>query len=562
MTAYDLVAAALKRVSGLNLFGQIIKRVVTLVKFTGGAMPDIGGTMRYMIIGENAVLSETEKADLNKAKSLLRSENDPKDIYIETGWFFLENDGKWRRNISDNEARIDTTSLTPDGDYNILVPKDFSTEDVKQLFVNPQNLYAANYTGRLFHVLNHSLLFEKYPRLKGLPLLYWIKPDYTAPQRGHQYYFNPNKNGGFIVMYGSYEWGTDISILLHEIQHAIQRIEGFSQGGNQTLARFVASVGGQSIRKVFTGINSVKSILQPKMKTGVYNILKPLIDGQVPTNETSDYLTLLKELFDTYEIYEESGDEIIYYLMMYAGIVANDFNNPITDALSEPELVGEHLYTVTNLITEALYAVSNVRREYMDKGLREKDIDRILFETYQNLYGETESRSVQASRLVCSEFRNYFYLTEWESRPLSEIVVIDNMDKIVNEGQIKGACEEKGGDYVMHFKRGGECTPFVHELGHIVYDFMTKNGYEDRIKERFAEIHTFHDIEEYFVNRFVGYMADLMQNTKFHQEVIMKPSYGVSEAGMNAIFDSFFIVPMDETMYSKHFSFLSYLLQE
>ena len=104
----------------------------------------------------------------------------------------------------------------------------------------------------------------------------------------------------------------------------------------------------------------------------------------------------------------------------------------------------------------------------------------------------------------------------------------------------------------MHFNRSGSCVPFLHELGHIVYDAMVQCGYQEDIEAQYANNLSFEDIEEYFVSRFLGYIKKNVDNNDLVAD--MKADYSIdSEEGMDELFDAFFTEPgFDERLDYAH----------
>ena len=167
------------------------------------------------VIGENgarnldAAGSETSRMDnLKIAQNMKRSGKDDKTIRLATGWE-LGHEGKWKYEI-------------PDGN--------FSTD-----FINGERLnFSTSKHYKLGEIFDAQELFKAYPELKNYRVL-----------------FNDFDNGTF------FEWEDKTfniehgmtpeksrSALVHEIQHAIQHIEGFGLGaGMHTYDRFSEGYG-------------------------------------------------------------------------------------------------------------------------------------------------------------------------------------------------------------------------------------------------------------------------------------------------------------------------------
>jgi hypothetical protein len=95
--------------------------------------------------------------------------------------------------------------------------------------------------------------------------------------------------------------------------------------------------------------------------------------------------------------------------------------------------IGNIVYELFENVTEGYNSAKGYMQQLLKEGLRDEDIKTVLFKGYENLYGESESRSVQASRFITSEYKNYFYLTRWENSPIQNVTVIDGIEEVVGE---------------------------------------------------------------------------------------------------------------------------------
>jgi hypothetical protein len=118
--------------------------------------------------------------------------HDPERVRLDTGWF-RGADRKWRFEIVDADAKF--------------------KPDWEQYKETPAALY---------DVLSHPKLEAAYPALNRFGVFLEVDPSY-----GQEGEFN----GRYFVAKGRNE-ADALSALLHEIQHAIQREEGFAVGGN------------------------------------------------------------------------------------------------------------------------------------------------------------------------------------------------------------------------------------------------------------------------------------------------------------------------------------------
>jgi hypothetical protein len=505
MQIYDMVNDSMKERLSKTLYGSSLKKVVNLVLYDGGVMPEIGGNLRFMVIGEKAKLSEEQTKKLEEAKILLRSLVPIDQIYLLTGWALSKKDGKWRTNIADNDAKIIKALLYDYEGRQMYVPKGMIISEVLPFIMNPNRMMGGGYKGRLIDLFSHPTLYEYYPKLAIMPISYWFGDKRTKSQR---FYFAKDDRGGFIYMNGSSESGSSISILLHEIQHYIQNQEGFATGGNLFLAQFVASVGSNSVRKIFACINRMERYFREDLFDNQSRLeLLDIIQADYAKTATAKQLKsdLVEKLKNESE-YKFTYTTINFYLVLYIAEQGDFTSNDIVSYL-ETKISADVIYELFENITNG-YDEAKIFREKLinNEGLREEDINTVLFKGYENLYGEMESRSVQESRFVESEFRNYFYLTKWENTPIQQLTVIDGVEEIIEVENIKAALETKDGEYVLHFKKDSSSIPFLHELGHIVHDCLIelKNGNE--LKDEFENDLNYNDYDEWFVDKFIAYL--------------------------------------------------------
>lgn len=237
----------------------------------GGAAPVV-----REFAGERAETADRDS--LERAKKLLADNRDPNAVRRETGWF-RGPDGAWRFEISDDAAAwqgaktLDDAGLqalarelapqitedAPDasgiyaarwddgaGDWvrafgrsasdafanvvravakrrGLITTGDFDIERVRVGEVQP-----------LEKVLDHPQLFAAYPQLRRYAVAF------ETPLGYHGYF---DESMLRIAVGIRADKDAMLSTLLHEIQHAIQHIEGFAEGGN-TSERFIEAIRG------------------------------------------------------------------------------------------------------------------------------------------------------------------------------------------------------------------------------------------------------------------------------------------------------------------------------
>jgi hypothetical protein len=138
-----------------------------------------------------------------RAREYFRMGYSPENVYQMTG-VFRGPDGQLRFEINDAPAQLRMEALTPGTSGYHSVP--FGRNDLT-----------------VGQVLNHPELFERYPELANTPLR---STGFNFDIRGA---FDPGTGQMYL---GSGKPEDMLSTLLHEIQHNVQNIERFAQGGN------------------------------------------------------------------------------------------------------------------------------------------------------------------------------------------------------------------------------------------------------------------------------------------------------------------------------------------
>lgn len=203
--------------------------------------PDI----RYSMAGVRAHTANNSL--LAKAQKMLFADGvDAEKVRQETGWF-MGLDGEWRYEIDDSKAKFVFPNHIKEiqDAYQVKVDKikkDFAEGKFgKNAFMNQMsraktNLdwandtthYFADQTYPLNKILEHPKLFEAYPQLKDMPVVFLsdLRNELGKVNDGTMYL-----NTKYLKE--EYSNSTEIiDVILHEIQHEIQRIEGFAKGAS------------------------------------------------------------------------------------------------------------------------------------------------------------------------------------------------------------------------------------------------------------------------------------------------------------------------------------------
>ena len=173
--------------------------------------------VRFMFAGEKGA-AEADKAEektyrmdnLKVAEKMERGKKDAKAIKLATGWE-RGADGKWRYEMPDAKIK----DMKDIGGGNIV--KRFDDDMLWN-------------DGKLTDVIDAPGLFEAYPQLKD------VRIDTDAIMNDMPSNGDYNAKTNTITIHAD-ELKYMNSILNHEIQHAIQHIEGFARGGSPSLIR-------------------------------------------------------------------------------------------------------------------------------------------------------------------------------------------------------------------------------------------------------------------------------------------------------------------------------------
>ena len=175
-------------------------------------------------------------ADLNAlstAQELERQGMDADAIRRQTGWF-RGMDGKWRFEIDDSGMRFrkdGDVRLMEEGGYRRLqeltekIDSGLTIEEEAELSkledIYNDRVWDEKYL--LTDFVKHDELYKAYPRLRGVSLVF---DDLPLAEKG---YFDPKSN---TVVLSDKLFGKDSDTLIHEIQHIIQKYEGFARGAS------------------------------------------------------------------------------------------------------------------------------------------------------------------------------------------------------------------------------------------------------------------------------------------------------------------------------------------
>jgi hypothetical protein len=174
--------------AGKWLGKEALRPVNDAILYGEGPLRKILPESPKIFIGQNA--QNFDKNSLAQALKMEKEGVDPKQIWSETGSMRAPWDKQWRQEIDDSAASIP---------------------------------YSADRTGRADMFVKHPELFNGYPDMAGMG--FKVDSELLKPLNGS---YIPQKD---LISLGSGNTSTG----LHEIQHAIQRREGFAKGGSPSM---------------------------------------------------------------------------------------------------------------------------------------------------------------------------------------------------------------------------------------------------------------------------------------------------------------------------------------
>ena len=293
---------------------------------------------QYSLAGEQA-----KQADLGKLETAMDLETlgeTPENIWIQTGWF-RGVDGKWRWEIYDKDFTIP--------DYIIM------RESVR---LDPDKRYNLDQ-----FLTNADALFDNYPTLRDI-IVYFT--DFDDNTLGEQ---DP-KNNTIALSYKLLEpkslQEAKLSVkdtLMHEIQHAIQDIEGFAKGSNPGFWKQQKMLG-WDIENPYTRAKMAVSAwtASPDTREG-YEILEDLYNAREAKRK---YPAVL----DVPDLSECSLVELSHLLMLYQGAKPN--TQPAFDVV-----IPEEVFTQANNLLTHLYEEAGLVLEQFEDKLYHEDVEKL-----------------------------------------------------------------------------------------------------------------------------------------------------------------------------------------
>lgn len=511
---FDMFDSYSQRKSNVSFYGEMLSAIVRLVKNpNGGVINERNGILRYLIIGEVAGKGDE---NLKEAKKQLREGVDIQSIYLNTGWFFNKYDGKWRKRILDEPYNFKSDYLLNSPYYEMLNDDGYIGGEYplyqdlllyNQKNISLSHLIRNNYTRKVFDLINHPSLEMFYPKLKDVFIVYIFSSDILE----ESYYYNKTAPEHINLMSKGVSLAEVFSVALHEIQHYIQKVEGFANGGNTNLAQLINTVGGENTREYINSINSFKKVVREKNQyidnDDFANELRKSFSSLNPTNANDLIQKTAEDLCSSRDnMVNFSSDIAMNLLNLYCAVKI--MRGSLKKLISK--FYGDvYIDTFENIVKKSEEVLIK-NQDLIQKGWTNADIYMLNFQTYEALMGEVESRFVQETQYAPNDLKDYFTLYTSEAVLPEKITVISEIPLLDAPKDIKAAIEYADGKYIIHLPDEFSNTiNILHELGHIMFDILNEEYSILTLQSDYENEYTKHgysSFEEYVCDSFVDFI--------------------------------------------------------
>ena len=449
---------------------------------------------RNMFVGEKGA-TEADKAEevstrldnLSVARRMEEAKKDAKTIKMATGWE-RGSDGKWRYETGDAKIK-DTIEL--DG-------KTFKRYEEDMLWTS----------GKFGDVVDAPELFKAYPELRDVR----IETDAVLNDMPSNGEYNPRTN---TITIHSDDLKYQNSILNHEIQHAIQNIEGFETGGSAENVR-------ERIQQVIDNSSDEVGYARERLR------------------EWADLNAMAAMLDVAYRKFVGSGNEwerAKAVEIYWDAINTIEDNNKAELAINyphdkTPREVAESGYLVDDVIRELNRLADETRKEIPDGDIDTmREVDRLVgalkdktdFELYKSIAGEVEARNTEKRIGMTEEERRASLASETEDVAREDQIRlgVDNADGEQRflrtaSGEVYGLVKD-GRIYLDPKVATAETA--VHEYTHLWGDMLRRKDSEqwshtvkelknsvlwEEVKESYPELKTDDEIADEVLSTFSG----------------------------------------------------------
>jgi hypothetical protein len=359
-----------------------------------------------MMIGPRSKLWDRVAEDL--AKKLENEGKDKTEIWEATKTMRAP-DGNWRQEIPDTEMQYTLNTIRSkqieahNKRYQKAKDKAATPEELSAIEQQRKKAFAKavlNLSGTASDFVSHPLLFKAYPELSGLS---WKELDsasrqFTAPETTRGFY-NPNLKR--IVINADY--GNKRSTALHELQHAIQNIEGWQSGSSPEIMA----------KQIVDREKAKKDLRETKEKIDALRAEDPvknaslILDYEIASNYSKYIMNKTRQLEgikDPFEAYKRvSGEEEARMVEQRRNLTEDELKArpPVRDYEYSPS---EHIYIGQGGVSDSL----STDKGGLPKPLTKKQFEK-QFAQHIDIRGRKNKSQEENMRAILEEgFRRGF----------------------------------------------------------------------------------------------------------------------------------------------------------
>lgn len=265
--------------------------------------------MRFAFAGVNAQTHDSDRLD--RAKALAEGGVSPESIWEQTGWMNGP-EGEWRFEVDDSKARVRGYDYEKDEPEVTTTDPDRWLDWIEESMSRPRGVPLAQF-------YEHPELYAAYPQLANLRVVAvnrQIGDSYGAFAEGRTMAQSTLLVASPYTL--SSENPTVAQIIAHEIQHAIQRIEGFAQGASEGtfIARGSVSDELKEMMKLYVEIGKqaqqVPCPPETLARLSGYDstVVQRIADWRSQGHWESNLASFRRDLMSPYELYFHEAGEV------------------------------------------------------------------------------------------------------------------------------------------------------------------------------------------------------------------------------------------------------------
>lgn len=422
---------------------------------------------KYQFIGQKANLTEEQRTARDVAEEMEKAGKTPTEIWEKTLWM-KDEDGEWKFETDDSKASLIETdglkkyteSVPLYNELSELMKRKYELEDTglensKQYKDVSKRLNELNkksimflYETRLGDLLDYKELFRLYPKLRNMRVTF---EELDSGRLGEYSYLKNNIRLSPSLVFDKTKI---LSTLMHEIQHYIQRVEGFARGGSPE--EFTDEIMKQIKEQE-------EKIFNERVKKESIKNLKQFVSEE----QAKDIVKMDDELRNAYM------DELAKGTREYAKIreqIEEKWQNML-----------QSLNLTEQQVRQAMYHGTTEERLRADRisSLTTQD------QFYERLLGEIEARNTEKRLGYTEEQRRKtppFFDREFIGE---EIIVKGKTGKVMQPEALmqyqKGT--PKGAYYnnTIYLFENADQSTFVHEMAHAYMDMLNKFAYSGNV---------------------------------------------------------------------------------